>query len=117
MRHVHFIGIGGYSMSGLAILLHELGVEVSGSDMGRSSRTERLQRLGITVYYGHEASQVGDADVVVYTTDVPESNPERAKALSEGRMLWHRSELLSYILSVCESGFFGWSRHYRPGFC
>lgn len=103
MRHVHFIGIGGYSMSGLAILLHELGVEVSGSDMGRSSRTERLQRLGITVYYGHDASQVGDADVIVYTTDVPESNPERAKALSEGRMLWHRSELLSYILDRYQS--------------
>jgi UDP-N-acetylmuramate--alanine ligase len=99
MRHVHFIGIGGYSMSGLAILMQQMGVEVSGSDMNRSSRTERLQRAGITLYYGHEASQIGDADVVVYTTDVPSDNPERVKAVHDGRLLWHRSELLSYILN------------------
>jgi len=98
MRHVHFIGIGGYSMSGLAILLHQQGIEVSGSDMNRSSRTERLQRAGITVYYGHDKSHIGDADVVVYTTDVPQDNAERTQALQLNRTLWHRSELLAHIL-------------------
>jgi len=99
MRHVHFIGIGGYSMSGLAILLYQQGVDVSGSDMNRSSRTERLQRMGMTVYYGHAAENIGDADVVVYTTDVPLANPERDAAIRMQRKLWHRSELLAYILS------------------
>ena len=99
MRHAHFIGIGGYSMSGLAMLLHQLGVNVSGSDMNRSSRTERLQRAGITVYYGHDREQIGDADTIIYTTDVPSDNPERLEAIARGRALWHRSELLADILS------------------
>lgn len=103
MRHVHFIGIGGYSMSGLAILLHQLGIDVSGSDMNRSNRTERLQRAGITVYYGHQGFQIGDAEVVVYTTDVPVDNPERQAAIEQGRKLWHRSDLMAYVLDQYRS--------------
>lgn len=98
MRHVHFIGIGGYSMSGLALLLHQQGIRVTGSDMNRSSRTERLEGMGITVFYGHTGDHLGNADVVVYTTDVPRDNPERARAEAEGRTLKHRSELLAELL-------------------
>lgn len=90
-------------MSGLALILHAQGVRVTGSDMNRSSRTERLQGSGIPVFYGHAGEHIGDADVVVYTTDVPRDNPERARAEAEGRVLKHRSELLAEILSGYQS--------------
>src|SRR5207248_11794422 len=64
-RHIHFVGIGGIGMSGIAELLANLGYAVSGSDEKRSPVTDRLASLGIRVAYGHEASNVGDADVVV----------------------------------------------------
>ncbi len=99
VRHVHFIGIGGYSMSGLGLLLHQQGIRVTGSDMNRSSRTDRLERAGVVVYQGHREANVGDADVVVYTTDVPTDNAERRWAETHGRQLWHRSDLLAYVLS------------------
>ncbi len=99
VRHVHFIGIGGYSMSGLGLLLHQQGIRVTGSDMNRSSRTERLERAGVVVYQGHREANVGDADVVVYNTDVPADNAERRWAETHGRQLWHRSDLLAHVLS------------------
>ena len=62
---LHFVGIGGIGMSGIAELLANLGYEVSGSDAKRSDVTERLERLGVRVFVGHDAVQVGPADVVV----------------------------------------------------
>mgnify|MGYP001770675970 CR=1 FL=1 len=98
MAHVHFIGVGGYSMSGLALWMHQKGHRVTGSDMNPSSRTERLERAGIPVYYGHAASHVAGAERVVYNTDVRPDNPERAWAEAQGIPLVHRSEVLAEIL-------------------
>lgn len=98
-QRVHFIGIGGYSMSGLALWLKHQGDFVQGSDMNRSSRTERLEKAGIPVYYGHDGAHVVDADYVVYNTDVREDNPERKAAEALGITLLHRSEVLQEILS------------------
>ncbi len=98
MQHVHFIGVGGYSMSGLALLLHRQGYLVTGSDVKRSSRTERLESDGIAVFYGHRDDLVLGADVVVYNTDVPEDNPERQAALAHHLRVIHRSELLAEAL-------------------
>lgn len=98
MRRVHFIGIGGYGMSGLALWAKHLGYTVTGSDMTSSTRTERLKSHGIPVYMGQRAEQVGDADTVVYTTDVPEHNPERRRAQELGIPLLHRSQLLARLL-------------------
>jgi UDP-N-acetylmuramate--alanine ligase len=67
---VHFVGIGGIGMSGIAELLANLGYVVSGSDEKRSAVTERLATMGIRVAYGHDAAHVGDADVVVVSTAV-----------------------------------------------
>ena len=79
-RRIHFVGIGGIGMSGIAELLANLGYVVSGSDAKRSSVTDRLGSLGVTVHLGHAAPNVGDADVVVYSSAVRPENPEVAEA-------------------------------------
>src|SRR5690606_10291190 len=70
IRRVHFVGIGGVGMSGIAEVLHNLGYTVSGSDLGVNTTTRRLQQLGIRVDQGHAAAQVEDADVVVVSSAV-----------------------------------------------
>ncbi|MCL8207884.1 MAG: UDP-N-acetylmuramate--L-alanine ligase [Actinomycetia bacterium] len=99
MRRVHFIGIGGYSMSGLALALHAQGIAVTGSDVRPSARTDRLLAAGVPVAFGHRPENLGDADTVVYTTDVPEDNPERRAARDRGLRLLHRSEILAGLLA------------------
>lgn len=103
MTHVHFIGIGGYSMSGLALLLHHQGYWVTGSDVNPSSRTERVQSQGIAVQFVHRAENVSGADWVVYNTDVAEDNPERAEARRLGLPLYHRSEILAKVLAAYDA--------------
>lgn len=85
-------------MSGLALLLHHQGHDITGSDMRRSSRTERLERAGIRVYVGHRAAYVDGVDYVVYNTDVQPQNPERAAAVEKGLALFHRSDILAKVL-------------------
>jgi UDP-N-acetylmuramate--alanine ligase len=79
-RRIHFVGIGGIGMSGIAELLANLGYEVSGSDARRSSVTDRLEQLGVRVYAGHDALHVGNADVVVTSSAIGGDNPEVAEA-------------------------------------
>jgi UDP-N-acetylmuramate--alanine ligase len=100
MKRIHFIGIGGYSMSGLALWLAHHGYQVTGSDMNPSSRTERLARHGIPVMYGHRPSNVVGADEVVYNTDVQDDNVERQEALRRGIRLRHRSDVLADIVNA-----------------
>ena len=69
-RRIHFIGIGGSGMSGIAELLINLGYEVSGSDMQRSDITDRLESLGVRLTHGHDPLNIGDAQVVVYSSAV-----------------------------------------------
>lgn len=97
-RAVHFIGIGGYGMSGLAQVLHAAGVAVTGSDEKESDRTRRLAALGVPVTIGHRAENVGAATEVIHSTDVPETNPELAAARARGLPVRHRSELLADIV-------------------
>ena len=97
---LHFIGIGGIGMSGIAELLHRLGCSVSGSDALASANTARLEALGLTVRIGHEAANLGKAAAVVVSTAVPEDNPEQREALRRGLPLLHRSEALAAIASL-----------------
>ncbi len=96
-RRLHFVGIGGAGMSGLAIVARELGASVTGSDRARSSYTERLREHGIEPALGHRADNVPAGAEVVFSTAVPADNPERLAA--EGREL-HRSELLAQIAAL-----------------
>lgn len=98
MRY-HFVGIGGYGMSGLAQILLQRGEAVSGSDVNPSERTARLEALGARVFHTHEKANVQGADVVVYSTDVPWDNPELRAARDLGLAVRHRSEILAAIMN------------------
>jgi UDP-N-acetylmuramate--alanine ligase len=99
-RHVHFVGIGGIGMSGIAELLANLGYAVSGSDQRRSAVTERLETLGIRVAYRHDAAHVGDADVVVVSSAVNLSNPEVREAARRQVPVIPRAEMLAELMRL-----------------
>jgi UDP-N-acetylmuramate--alanine ligase len=99
-RHVHFVGIGGIGMSGIAELLANLGFEVSGSDAKRSAVTERLGTLGIRVDLGHQAAHVGGADVVVISSAVRPTNPEVVEAARRQVPVIPRAEMLAELMRL-----------------
>ena len=99
-RRVHFVGIGGIGMSGIAELLANLGYVVSGSDEKRSAVTERLATMGIRVAYGHDAAHVGDADVVVVSTAVRPSNAEVREAARRQIPVIPRAEMLAELMRL-----------------
>ena len=80
IQHVHFVGIGGIGMSGIAEVLINLGFRVSGSDLKRSAVTDRLAKMGVEVFEGHTADNVGQPHVVVRSTAVRDDNPEIIQA-------------------------------------
>ena len=96
----HFIGIGGIGMCGLAELLHNIGAHVTGSDAGENANTERLKQLGVTVHKGHDGSHVGLADVVVYSSAIPFTNPEIREARNRDIPLIPRAEALAEIMRI-----------------
>ena len=98
VKDVHFIGIGGYGMSALALILLAKGYRVSGSDLKASPLTENLADQGARVMIGHNRENLGRAQLVVYSTAVPSGNPELVAATEKGLPLWHRSELLAALL-------------------
>jgi UDP-N-acetylmuramate--alanine ligase len=100
-RHVHFVGIGGIGMSGIAELLANLGYVVSGSDVRRSEATIRLaQRFGVTVHDAHASANVGDADVVVVSSAVKRTNPEVVEAERRGIPVIPRAEMLAELMRL-----------------
>jgi UDP-N-acetylmuramate--alanine ligase len=100
-RRIHFVGIGGIGMSGIAELLANLGYAVSGSDARRSDVTARLeQAFGVTIFEGHAASHVGDADVVVVSSAVRSSNPEIVAANERGIPVIPRAEMLAELMRL-----------------
>src|SRR5262245_6918822 len=99
-RRLHFIGIGGAGMSGLALVARALGAEVSGSDRAESATLERLRAAGAAVAVGHDAANVPADAEVVYSTAVPEDNPERAIARERGQAELHRADLLAEITAL-----------------
>jgi UDP-N-acetylmuramate--alanine ligase len=80
VKHIHFVGVGGSGMSGIAEVLSNLGYTISGSDLADNATTKRLASLGITTYVGHDASHVTGADAVVTSTAVKQDNPEVIRA-------------------------------------
>jgi UDP-N-acetylmuramate--alanine ligase len=99
-RRIHFVGIGGIGMSGIAELLANLGYEVSGSDARRSDITGRLEAMGVTVHAGHDAGHVGTADVVVYSSAVRPDNPEIAAARARHVPVIPRAEMLAELMRL-----------------
>jgi UDP-N-acetylmuramate--alanine ligase len=100
-RRIHFVGIGGIGMSGIAELLANLGYIVTGSDARRSEVTARLeQAFGVTIFEGHAASHVGDADVVVVSSAVRSTNPEVVAAHERGIPVIPRAEMLAELMRL-----------------
>jgi UDP-N-acetylmuramate--alanine ligase len=95
---VHFVGIGGSGMSGIARLLLEAGHRVTGSDVRESDAVARLREAGATIAIGHDAANVGDADTVVVTGALWQDNPEYQRALESGIPVLHRSLALNWLI-------------------
>jgi len=99
-KHIHFVGIGGIGMSGIAELLLNLGYEVSGSDMKDSAMTRRLAVLGGKIYAIHKRENIEGADVVVYSSAVPENNPEILEAVERFIPVIPRAEMLAELMRL-----------------
>jgi UDP-N-acetylmuramate--alanine ligase len=99
-QHAHFIGIGGIGMSGIAEILLNLGMKVSGSDLKRSAVTDRLAALGATIYEGHNAANVAGATVVVTSSAVNARNPEVLEAHARKIPVIQRAEMLAELMRL-----------------
>jgi UDP-N-acetylmuramate--alanine ligase len=97
---LHFVGIGGIGMSGIAEILHNLGYTVQGSDLADSANVKRLRELGIPVAIGHDASNLGDAEVVVISSAVKADNPEVTAARERHFPIVRRAEMLAELMRL-----------------
>jgi UDP-N-acetylmuramate--alanine ligase len=100
IKQVHFVGIGGSGMSGIAEVLHNLGYRVTGSDLKPNKAARRLEELGCKVFYGHDPRYVEGADVVVVSSAVPFTNPEVQEALKRGIPVIPRAEMLAELMRM-----------------
>jgi UDP-N-acetylmuramate--alanine ligase len=100
VKHLHFVGIGGAGMSGIAEVLLNLGFQVSGSDLGKNVATQRLKKLGATVYLGHAEQNLTDADVVVISTAVHDDNPEVLAARARRIPVVPRAMMLTELMRL-----------------
>jgi len=99
IKRVHFIGIGGSGMSGIALVAHNRGIRVTGSDLKESRYMRALLRAGVKVNLGHDVANVADPsiDVVVASSAIPFNNPEYEAALAQGLEIWPRARMLAYL--------------------
>ncbi|MFZ4120044.1 MAG: UDP-N-acetylmuramate--L-alanine ligase [Caulobacterales bacterium] len=97
---VHFVGIGGIGMSGIASILLSLGYRVQGSDAKEGANTERLKKEGATIYIGHQASNVAQAGVVVISSAIKSGNPEVDAARARGVPIVRRAEMLAELMRL-----------------
>ncbi|OGT74385.1 MAG: UDP-N-acetylmuramate--L-alanine ligase [Gammaproteobacteria bacterium RIFCSPLOWO2_02_FULL_56_15] len=102
VRRIHFVGIGGAGMSGIAEVLHNLGYEVTGSDAGATEVTHRLAAAGIRITCGHTAENVGQTDVVVVSSAIPAGNPEVTAAHDRRIPVIRRAEMLAELMRFRE---------------
>ncbi|MGH9599362.1 MAG: Mur ligase domain-containing protein, partial [Terracidiphilus sp.] len=99
-QHVHFIGVGGIGMSGIAEILLTMGIKVSGSDLRRGPVTDRLARLGAAIYEGHNPENIAGATVVVTSSAVGKENPEVLEAHARKIPVIPRGEMLAELMRL-----------------
>lgn len=100
VKKIHFVGIGGAGMSGIAEVLHNMGFIVSGSDISESETVKRLKSMGITVYLGHNKNNLGEAETLVYSSAVSRENDEVREALHRKIPVIPRGEMLAELMRV-----------------
>ncbi|WP_232617289.1 UDP-N-acetylmuramate--L-alanine ligase [Snodgrassella alvi] len=98
IRHIHFVGIGGTGMCGIAEVLHNEGYQISGSDLANNAATRHLRAIGVRIYSGHSAENIIDADVVVTSTAVKKDNPEVVAAQEQKIPVIPRAMMLAEIM-------------------
>ncbi len=98
--HIHFVGIGGIGMSGIAEVLKNMGFVVSGSDIASNSNTERLKSMGVNIYLGHNADNINNVDVIVYTSAAAKDNPEIIAAKENHIPVISRGEMLAELMRL-----------------
>ena len=103
-KHIHFVGIGGIGMSGIAELLLNLGYRISGSDLQESDITRRLQALGGTLHIGHDAAWINGADVVVISSAIADDNPEAEADVNSLIPVIPRAEMLAELMRLTKFG-------------
>jgi UDP-N-acetylmuramate--alanine ligase len=103
-KHIHFVGIGGIGMSGIAELLLNLGYKISGSDLHESDITRRLESLGGTLHIGHDADWIRGADVVVISSAIADDNPEVEAAVNSLIPVIPRAEMLAELMRLAKFG-------------
>ncbi|MCX7315795.1 MAG: Mur ligase domain-containing protein, partial [Hyphomicrobiales bacterium] len=97
---IHFVGIGGIGMSGIAEVLHNLGYLVQGSDASDNANVKRLRDLGMTVFVGHSGDNIGKAEVVVVSTAIRRDNPELMAARERRIPVVRRAEMLAELMRL-----------------
>lgn len=100
VKKVHFVGIGGIGMSGIAEILLNQGFEISGSDLADTEITQRLKSLGLKIFNGHSAENIHDVDVLVYSSAVDNSNPEVQEAINRKIPVIKRAEMLAECMRM-----------------
>ena len=100
---IHFIGIGGIGMSGIAEILHQSGYHVQGSDLNKSNNTKRLEKIGIKIYIGQKKSNIINAKIIVVSTAISETNEEFVAAKKMFLPIVHRSEMLGELMRLKQS--------------
>ena len=98
VKKIHFTGIGGIGMSGIAELMINWGYSVTGSDILESEITNHLKNIGAVIYAGHNAENIGDADMLVYSSAVNPENPEVKAAQGKNILVIRRAEMLGEIM-------------------
>ncbi|KAF7276195.1 hypothetical protein GWI33_010830, partial [Rhynchophorus ferrugineus] len=98
IKHIHFVGIGGAGMCGIAEVLQNQGYKISGSDIKASKTTAQLEQKGIKVYIGHDAKNIEDADVLVVSTAIDHDNPEIKAAMETRIPVVRRAEMLGELM-------------------
>src|SRR4030043_2287992 len=104
IHHIHFVGIGGIGMSGIAEVLQNLGYHISGSDLKETEVTRRLQTLGCEISYGHRKENVKEVDVVVVSSAIREGNQEGEEAEQRLIPVIPRAEMLAELMRMKDGG-------------
>ena len=103
IKNIHFIGIGGIGMSGIAELLHNQDFNITGSDLSKSSNVERLEKFGIRISIGHSSDNINELDLVVYSDAIPEDNCELKEARKQNIICYSRAKMISQIAKLKSS--------------
>ena len=108
IKKIHFIGVGGAGMSGIAEILLNMKYKISGSDSSPSNITKRLEKLGLDFFNSHSEKNLKDVDLVVFSSAIQENNPELLEAIRKNIKVIQRAEMLAFLSELKKKHYFFW---------